>query len=61
VKVHRSRQKSDRRNAFELCKGLRRGLYRAIVHVPPARIGALRDTLSRRRHFVTVRVAEVSR
>jgi transposase len=60
VKAHRPRQKSDRRDAFELCEGLRRGLYRAIVHVPPARIGALRETLSRRRHFVAVRVAEVN-
>jgi hypothetical protein len=60
VKAHRPRQKSDRRDAFELCEGLRRGLYRAIVHVPPARIGALRETLSRRRHFVAVPVAEVS-
>ncbi len=60
VKAHRPRQKSDRRDAFELCEGLRRGQYRAIVHVPPARIGALRETLSRRRHFVAVRVAEVN-
>src|SRR2546422_327052 len=58
VKAHRPRQKSDRRDAFELCEGLRRGHYRAIVHVPPAPIGALRETLSRRRHFVAVRVAE---
>ena len=60
VKAHRPRQKSDRRDAFELCEGLRRGQYRAIVHVPPAPIGALRETLSRRRHFVAVRVAEVN-
>jgi len=60
VKAHRPRQKSDRRDAFELCEGLRRGHYRAIVHVPPAPIGALRETLSRRRHFVAVRVAEVN-
>lgn len=60
VKAHRPRQKSDRRDAFELCEGLRREQYRSIVHVPPARIGALRETLSRRRHFVAVRVAEVN-
>ena len=59
VKAHRPRQKSDRRDAFELCEGLRRGQYRAVVHVPPAPIGALRETLSRRRHFVAVRVAEI--
>ena len=28
--------------------------------MPPAAIGALRETLSRRRHFVAVRVAEVN-
>jgi transposase len=60
VKAHRPQQKSDRRDAFELCEGLRRGQYRSVVHVPPARIGALRETLSRRRHFVAVRVAEVN-
>src|SRR5262249_26850734 len=58
VKAHRPQQKSDRRDAFELCEGLRREQYRSVVHVPPARIGALRETLSRRRHFVAVRVAE---
>ena len=47
MKAHRPRQKSDRRDAFELCEGLRRGLYRAIVHVPPARIGgAARDAVA---------------
>jgi hypothetical protein len=35
LKAHRPTQKSDRRDAFELCDGLRRGIYRAIVHVPP--------------------------
>jgi len=57
LKAHRPRQKSDRRDAFELCEGLRRDQYRALVHVPPTPIGALRETLSRRRHFVAVRVA----
>jgi len=42
------------------CEGPRRGISRAVVHVPPARIGALRETLSRRRHFVAVRLAEVN-
>src|SRR5262249_57118897 len=41
-------------------EGLRRDQYRSVVHVPPAPIGALRETLSRRRHFVAVRVAEVN-
>jgi transposase len=60
LKAHRPMQKSDRRDAFELCDGLRRGIYRAIVHVPPLAIIELRETLSRRRHFVRVQTAQVS-
>src|SRR2546425_3101446 len=37
VKAHRPRQKSDRRGAVEPCGGRRRGVYRAVVHGPPAR------------------------
>jgi len=48
LKAYRPLQKSDRRDAFELCKGLRRGSYRTIVHVPPAAILRLRETLARR-------------
>jgi transposase len=54
LKAHRPTQKSDRRDAFELCEGLRRGIYRTIVHVPSLAISRLRETLSRRRHFVRV-------
>ncbi len=43
LKAHRPMQKSDRRDAFELCEGLRRGIYRAIVHVPPAAVPRLRE------------------
>ena len=52
LKAHRPNQKSDRRDASELCEGLRRGSYRCIVHVPPEPVLRLRGTLSRRRHFV---------
>src|SRR5262249_45906528 len=52
LKAHRPTQKSDRRDAFELCDGLRRGIYRAIVHVPPRPVARLRATLARPRHFV---------
>jgi hypothetical protein len=48
VKAHRPTQKSDRRDAREVCEGLRRSLYRVIVHVPSAQEACLRDTLSRR-------------
>lgn len=60
LKAHRPTQKSDRRDAFELCEGLRRGIYRTIVYVPSLAISQLRETLSRRRHFVRVQTAEVN-
>jgi Transposase len=37
LKAQRPTQKSDRRDAFELCDGQRRGIYRALVHVLSAR------------------------
>jgi transposase len=61
LKAYRPLQKSDRRDAFELCEGLRRGSYRAIVHVPPAAVLRLRETLARRRHFVRLQSAQVCR
>lgn len=60
LKAHRPTQKSDRRDAFELCEGVRRGIYRAIVHVPRAEVLRLRETLSRRRHFVRLQSAQIS-
>ena len=60
LKAHPPTQKSDRRDAFELCEGLRRGSYRAIVHVPSAAVLRLRETLSRRRHFVRLQSAQMS-
>lgn len=60
MKAHRPRQKSDTRDAMELCEGLRRGLYRAIVHVPSEEVEHLRSTLSRRRHFVRLGTAQIN-
>ena len=60
LKAYRPTQKSDRRDAEEICEGLRRGIYRSIVHIPPPQITALRDTLSRRRHFVRLKTAEMN-
>jgi transposase len=60
LKAHRPMHKSDRRDAFELCDGIRRDIYRTRVHVPPLAIGALRETVSRRRHFVRVQTAQVN-
>ena len=39
---------------------LRRGSYRSIVHVPPLEISRLRESLSRRRHFVRLATAEIN-
>src|SRR5262249_15832496 len=60
LKAQRPRQKSDRRDAQELCEGLRRGVYRSIIHIPPVAISVLRETLSRRRHVVRVQTAEIN-
>ena len=59
-KALRPNQKGDRRDALELCEGLRRGIYRAIVHVPPEPIERLRETLGRRRHFVRLKTRQVN-
>jgi transposase len=59
LKAQRPTQKSDRRDAFELCDGLRRGIYRTIVHVPPRPVARLRETLARRRHVVRLETAQV--
>jgi transposase len=58
--VDRPERKSDTRDAPELCEGLRRGFYRALVHVPSPAISDLRTTLSRRRHFIRIQTAEVN-
>jgi transposase len=52
AKARNKRQKNDRRDAFEICDGLRRGLWVSIVWIPPLAIDQLRAILSRRRHFV---------
>lgn len=59
-KALRPNQKSDRRDAIELCEGLRRDTYRSIVHVPSESIERLRETLARRRHFVRVKTMQVN-
>jgi transposase len=60
LKAHCPTQKSDRRDAHELCEGIRRGIYRTLVHVPPPAVTTLRETLSRRRHFVRLQTAEIN-
>lgn len=60
AKALRPNQKSDRRDALELCEGLRRGIYRSLVHVPTESIERLRETLGRRRHFVRLKTMQVN-
>jgi transposase len=60
AKALRPNQKSDRRDALELCEGLRRGSYRSVVHVPPEPIERLRETLGRRRHCVGLKTMQVN-
>jgi transposase len=59
-KAYRPNQKSDRRDAEELCEGLRRGQYRAIVYVPSVAHTTLRALLARRRHFVRLQTIEIN-
>ena len=37
-KARRIGQKCDRRDAFEVCDGLRRGIYTSIVYIPEAKV-----------------------
>jgi transposase len=60
AKASRPLQKSDSRDALELCEGLRRGIYRSIVWVPPTALREFRETLSRRRHFVRLKTSQVN-
>ncbi len=60
LKAHRPKQKSDRRDAHEICEGLRRDIYRTIVHVPPLEIQQIRGLLSCRRHFVRQMTREIN-
>lgn len=57
-KANRPTQKCDTRDAFEICEGLRRGIYASIVQLPPRWARELREILSRRRHFVTCAARE---
>lgn len=58
--ARRRGQKCDRRDAFEIADGMRRGIFTRFVWLPPAPIRRLRDILSRRRHFVRLRTMQVN-
>jgi transposase len=60
AKARRKNQKCDRRDAQDICHGIRTGAYQSIVHIPPEPVLLLRETLSRRRHFVRTTTAEVN-
>lgn len=60
LKARRAKQKSDRRDAFEICDGLRRDIYTTIIFVPEEPLEKLRLILSRRRHFVRMRTQQVN-
>lgn len=59
-KALRPRQKSDRRDALEICDGVRRGIYQTSVYVPDAATLRLRAILSRRRHFVKTATRQIN-
>lgn len=59
-KARSKAQKSDSRDAFEICDGLRRGIFINVVHLPDATSQALRDALLARRHFVRIKNREVN-
>jgi len=60
AKARNKRQKCDRRDAFEICDGLRRDLWVSRVWVPTPTIEQMRSILSRRRHFVSLATAQIN-
>ena len=60
AKARSRRQKSDLRDAYDLCEGLRLGYYMKIVYIPPPDIRRLRQLLSRRRHFVRLGAMQIN-
>lgn len=60
TKARRRNQKSDLRDAFEICDGVRRGMYDRIVFVPSIEILRLRQVISRRRHFVRMSTSQIN-
>lgn len=59
-KARRRGQKTDQRDAFELCDGLRRNQWESRVYMPPPAIRQLRQILSRRRHFVRLSTQQIN-
>jgi transposase len=59
-KARRRGQKTDQRDAFELCDGLRRNQWESRVYMPPPGLRQLRQILSRRRHFVRLSIQQIN-
>ena len=57
-KARRIGQKTDRRDAFEICEGIRKQMYDSIVYIPDEKTQKLKDVLKKRRHFVNICVRE---
>jgi transposase len=60
AKAQRKKQKSDFRDAQEICGGIRREIYGSIVYVPEPGVERLRRILSRRRHFVGKATSQIN-
>jgi transposase len=60
AKARKKNQKSDYRDAYEICDGIRTGMYQSIVFVPDTKLEKLRRVLSRRRHFVKICTQEIN-
>jgi len=60
AKASRINQKSDMRDAREICDGIRRGIYSSLVHIPGENIERLRGAISRRKHFVKMMTTQVN-
>jgi transposase len=60
AKARRRGQKSDYRDAWEICDGVRRDLFVKSVYVAPPQVERVRQVLSRRRHFVSLRTSQIN-
>jgi transposase len=59
-KALRANQKSDLRDAREICQGVRRAIYQTRVYIPDATVERLRLLISRRRHFVGISTRQIN-
>lgn len=60
AKARKKKQKTDKRDAFDICEGIRKGYYECIIYVPEPEIERLRRICSRRRHFTKVCTKQIN-